>query len=355
MANSPGSATWTANIALSGLDTWLAHNGQTLYYQVTGMRDEAPVPNTGDSAIRSDPIGQSYSYVTAGAAYAGTLPSITGAQTDDAAATTSVLTEGLITGSAPITLPGAAFAGTMVAPTGAQADDNVYATGTGTTGLYVQVTGFDVPATATGIRSVTLNVIARETVATGSDPTLRLEWRTNTADTLTTGTDWTFAGTTEAPQSIDITGMRAWTVALVEGLEVRAVLRNTHDISVERVWLTVVTADPAGAQQGAAAEMAFTGVPDTALDTRVLQLRYLAVGDTFTIQVYDPSLNANTGGFTTRAGSTSACSGYTCYSYTLTANEYNAGNPRIKIIDATPTGTTQGTMTIDYARVWASA
>lgn len=90
----------------------------------------------------------------------------------------------------------------------------------------------------------------------------------------------------------------------------------------------------------------FTGVPSGVAYT--LEIRYNVTGDTFTVYVWDNSsqtfINRGTLNSTTTAV-------FTYVLETVLANEYNGGEPVIRFVDATPRGTTQGTLRIDYERI----
>ena len=90
----------------------------------------------------------------------------------------------------------------------------------------------------------------------------------------------------------------------------------------------------------------FTGVPSGTLHT--LELRYRVTGDAFSVQVYDGT------SYNTRGGALTAGSLAT-WSYIMTADEYNAGAPQVRFIDATPSGTSQGVLYLEYERIATTA
>jgi hypothetical protein len=157
---------------------------------------------------------------------------------------------------------------------------------------------------------------------------------------------------TDTTVSYDVTALRpgggSWTLTDIAGLQVqvRPMQQGGGQTAptwrVDRVWAEVTTQVYT---YSTSVRLDWTGVPTGVIQS--LELRYRATGDTFEVQVWDGAA------FATRGTPLNAATA-TTWTYTLTSAEYNGGAPRIRIIDATPTANTQGTLFLDYARVGTS-
>jgi hypothetical protein len=80
----------------------------------------------------------------------------------------------------------------------------------------------------------------------------------------------------------------------------------------------------------------------------VLELDYRATGETFRVEVWNPTLP--TPAFVPR-GTTLTATTSTAWSYTLTAAEFNGGVPRIRFVDLNAGNTVAGSLALDYVRL----
>ncbi len=149
----------------------------------------------------------------------------------------------------------------------------------------------------------------------------------------------------------DITNLRpeggSWTWTDIENLEVIVTaLKNTNpNRSFDLFWARADVGHEGSVTTYALdIENTFTNVPSAAQHD--LELRYQATGDTFTLQVWNPS----TSQWSTKSPTLSATS-LTTWSTTLSEAEYANGEPTLRFVDNTPNGETQGTLDIDYLRV----
>lgn len=166
------------------------------------------------------------------------------------------------------------------------------------------------------------------------------------------GTPQTFALTaSDASSTISIIADRSWTIADIASVSVRVTLPSTISGStaeIDHVFLVLTTSDTATAYRSEFF-LDFNSVTPSA--TEVVQLRYKTNGaDSFVVSVYDGAA------YRTCPGLLAAIS-YTVFSCAIDeATEHEATNPmvRLRIQDSTPTGTTRGTLLLDYARVSGS-
>ncbi len=321
--------------------TWALLGGHTLYLYVTGFQDSSG--NTGTTATSTQLIDGASTYSYGGTPAIGvgsvTTPSAARASCDAAAA---AFAEGFV--SAVSTFSGATTADSgALQPTRALGEDDVRAT-LDTQGEYVEVSGFNLPADATGIRTVLVGIEARFASGLGSAPQGRVDYRVG-GGTLSQGLA-TVLTSSDASYTRTLTDSRAWTVADVEALVVRAtnaVDTSTRNMEVDHIYIQITYATTSGAVRALTSTIDWSGVPAAA--THTMELRYTSAGDTFTLQLWDGSA------FNTRSFATSTCDAKTCASVLMTAGEYNGGAPRLRILDDTPAGATQGTLDLEYARV----
>lgn len=149
----------------------------------------------------------------------------------------------------------------------------------------------------------------------------------------------------DATYEASIIDDRAWTPANITNLAVSVTYPTDtgSDVQVDRVYL-VVTVTTSATTFTLEVDVAFAGVPN--VPTQVVQLRAKASGDTF--RVYAMA------GATERQCATIASATYQVATCTLQGSEYNSGSPVVRIRDATPAGTAQGRIDLDYARVSSS-
>lgn len=296
--------------------------------------------------------GITVTYLSGGSATAGTLTGLAGAQSASDAGAEATLAEGATNvpggtatatfsgtavASSSATNPSHALAGQLSGDTSDQravldADDD-----------YVQVSGFTLPASANGVSAVTIGFEGRKQSSGGSDPQVRLSYSVGGVTGATTATA-TLATTTDGHVTATVTADRAWTVAALASLAVRVEVTNnpSRDAGIDHVYATVQYSTAPTTVYALDARLDFASVP--AASGHQVQLRYRTTGDTFTVQVWDGST------YTTRGGTLSSTSA-AVWTYTLAAAEWNGGAPRLRIVDADPAGTTQGTVAIAYARV----
>lgn len=206
-------------------------------------------------------------------------------------------------------------------------------------GDWVEVDGFDVPAGATGIDSVSIGFEGRQEQP-GQDPDVSLRYTiggtagaTTLVQSLSNPGDQTFVE--------DVTSDRSWTVADVEAMVLRIEADDigNRDAEIDHMFVTIVYT-PAGSDLDV--EAGFSSVP---AGTHELQIRYTATTDTFDIQVWDGSAWNDRGDLTDTSLST--------FTHALTAAEYNGGSPQMRFVDQDSAGG-QATLEIEYARVSTS-
>jgi hypothetical protein len=154
----------------------------------------------------------------------------------------------------------------------------------------------------------------------------------------------------------DVTSARAWTWNDLNSLTIQA-QASTHDQAVQTwvdsMWVRV-TASGVGytldAQMGGFSPI---GTPPASPVQNVLEIRYEALAnDTFYVQVCQDNL-ATCGTWATR-GTPLASAGFFIWTWQLTSAEYNAGSPRVRLLDNNPLGSGVGKLGIDYMRVGSS-
>lgn len=175
-------------------------------------------------------------------------------------------------------------------------------------------------------------------------PTVTLSYRLSSATGATTLSTALTASDAQYTQSI--VGDRSWTVADLANLDVRVTYPSDSgsDVHVDQVYFTVTyTTTPT--TYTTQADLAFSAVVDQ--PTQVFQMRYKVTGDTFYVYAMTGSTERQCPGSLNSA----IFAVYTC---TLEGTEYNSGAPVLRIKDATTSGTTQGTVLVEYARMSSS-
>lgn len=150
--------------------------------------------------------------------------------------------------------------------------------------------------------------------------------------------------TTDTQYAVSIINDKGtWSLSDLSNLAVRVTYPtdSTSDVDVDQVYLALTyTTTPT--TFNTEAQVSFVNVPN--LDTQVFQMRYKVTGDTFL-------LYALTGGVERQCPGVLNAASYAVFTCTLTAAEYASGSPVLRIKDATPAGTTQGIVNIEYARM----
>ncbi|HLF16722.1 MAG TPA: type IV pilin N-terminal domain-containing protein [Candidatus Thermoplasmatota archaeon] len=341
--------TWQGTIADP---TWALQGGKTLQYYVAGQRDlgsnvQANTPNDVQSDL-VDATSQA-AYVGANAATTGTVTNFANAQSASDGNAEASLIEGVSANPTTLTLSGTSPTGSSgVANVGnALADDGNVAR-LDVLNDRLDVSGFTVPGGATGISSVTIGFEGKKRSGTSGDPQVTLSYLVSGVAGGTTRVVTLSSTATEQEFTQVVTGDRAWTVANVNAMTVH-ILRNSadsgfQDADVDHVYVIVTYTTNTYAMS---IEFTWSGVP--AGTTNALDLRYRTTTDTFNAQVCQDA-SPTCGTWTTR-GTTLNSASLTAWSYVLTAAEYNSGSPRVRFLDVTPTGTSQGSLFLEYARV----
>lgn len=338
--------TWQADIPDQG---WNGLSGDTLEYYVGGMTDLNG--NVGDSTVQQDAIQfvLVYTYVDSFTATSGTVSSFANAQSaSDSSAVATITEAGTAGGSTTATLDANAVDGlTSGWSNGANgfSSDDSRATSTNS-GARLQY-GLADPGVSSG--TITSVVIRAEVSISGYN---------NDAFTLYACFDGTCnAGSTvsgsgsDVVRSYDVTSARpgggSWSWSDINNLELRIdTVQNSGGGPPQdgtwRVDHAFAEVTYQGQTYDTDVRMDFSGVP-IGLGYQ-LELRYRTSGDTFNVQVWN-GLSWTTRGATLNSGTLDT------WSYSLTASEYQLGSPRVRFVDNTPAGTTQGSLELDYVRV----
>lgn len=151
-----------------------------------------------------------------------------------------------------------------------------------------------------------------------------------------------------ATYTVDITADRSWTPANISSLVFRvgyATPGTGATVQVDHMTVTgTQVATPTTYSLNARLDFAFGALAmGTASET--LQLRFLTNGaDAYNVSVLT--------GSTPRPCGTMAGTSYTVFSCALILpGEHNGGTPSIRITDLNPSGTSRGTLTLEYAKV----
>lgn len=342
----------------SGLVTgqsWNLFGGQTLQVYASGLEDT--LGNVGaDTAVQSEVIDAVtlIRYVT------GSTPAtaLDDAQDDNDLDAAVTFDEVGALGS-PGTGGPSKFSGNSQSTGGALNAANVLASDDAraeldTTNDNIEVSGFDLPASADSITALTIGYEGRKASSGGTSPTTRLDYKFS-AGTYQTGTSITEANTVDGDRTRSLCTTAAtcasggFTVAAVEGMSVRvySVAAGTRFAQIDHVFATVTYTTAAQTTYTLDVVLDFAGTSDGASET--LELRYKTDGDdTFEVEVWNEDLNAGAGGYTMVG--TLASTSFATFTHTLAPGEYNSGSPRIRITDVT-TGTTAGAIQVEFARV----
>jgi hypothetical protein len=147
--------------------------------------------------------------------------------------------------------------------------------------------------------------------------------------------------------TMDVTGDRAWTRAAIGQIVFRVNYGTGTGATVQVDHLSVtgtIVATPTTYSLNARLDFAF-GTLSMGTASETLQMRYHTNGvDSFNVTVLT--------GSTPRPCGTLASTTYTVFSCALILpGEHNSGTPSIRITDVNSSGTTRGTLSIEYARV----
>lgn len=283
-------------------------------------------------------------YVASASPTTGTVTALASAQSSTDVGAEALLTEGgtAVAGGSvgPLKLSGAvASTGGAIGPTSAQGSNDAWAE-LDTTGDSIEVSTFDLPSNTASITSITIGYEGHKDGNGGQDPTMRLDYKVGTGS-YDLGTTFTETSTTDVDRNRTLSG--TFTPSQVENLTVRLVLVTDENRNplIDHLFVRVAYVTSATTTYALDVAMDVTGVPSGL--SHELQVDYRVSGDTVRVQVWDGS------SFTTRATLTATTS--TTWTHTLTASEYNAGAPRIRFLDSTASGTTQGILRLDYVRV----
>jgi flagellin-like protein len=343
-----GGHQWRGTVPHAG--SWLADAaaGKTLHYHVAPVADLAG--NSAATETRRDLVDLvgTRTYPASFAATTGTLAAFASLQSDTDAGAEAVLAEGLVAGppatGGPTKFSGTtASTGSATSPNNALASDDVRAT-MGTTGGFLEVTGLDLPAGALTVTAVTIGFEGRKDATGGTDPTVRLDHRVG-AGAYVTGTNLAVTANADTDHVRALAG--PFTVADVEAMTVRLfhVTDTNRDVQVDHVFATVTYTTAGADQYQMSIQLDWAGVPAGAAHMLELRYRVTSPGDTFTLQVWN--------GATWRScpGSLDATTPTVRACPLVLPAEYLAGSPRVRLVDATPSGAAQGTLYLDSVRV----
>ncbi len=345
-----GGNQWSGTIPGPATNTWSSLVGQTLEYKVTGMTDANG--NAGDSAVQGDLVNLVFTYyapllytVTEGSLSAADFLKIQNAADSGqegiiseaaggSAGTDTQNTNGIVSSSG--------WAAATTAKLQSSNDD--YATNANSNPNYLQVRFGDPALSPNTITQVLLKAEVSITGFTNDG------WRQQACISTTCSTQSaTVTGfSSDSTITYDVTNQRpgggTWSWNDVISLENRITpIKNGGSDGTWRVdyaWIEVSHV-PTWTET---VQFDWPIVP--AGGTKQLEIRHHTAGDTFNVQVWDGSA------FNTR-GTTLDASSATLWSYTLTAGEGSAlgGAVRVRFVDVTPDGQTQGQLFLDYARV----
>ena len=352
----PGTHQWSKNIPHSG--SWLADAvaGRSLNYYVSPVSDD--VPNSGATAVRTDPVdlAATYTYVVSTSAVTGSVANLTKAQTA-ANGDVATLAEGAVTGSAGTGGP-TKFSGASAATGGALNQNNVLASDDSraemdTTNDYIEATGIDLPANAATITSLTIGYEGRKSASAGTNPTTRLDYKVGSG-AYSLGTSITESATTDTDRTRSLCATQAactsgsFTVANVEAMTVRVfhVTDTNRNPQIDHVFVTVSYITAAQTNYRMDIELEWSGLPTATYHN--VELVYRAETDTFNAYPWDYSTSNWRATPCTGTLSSATLVSYIC---TLTANEVSGGEARLRITDVTTSGLTQGKLYLDHARV----
>ncbi|HET6399045.1 MAG TPA: hypothetical protein VFH47_05775, partial [Candidatus Thermoplasmatota archaeon] len=338
-----GNNQWRATIPSH---PWSTLSGRILQYEFRNLVDRNGNTGTGGSTSDTIQTVASVHFPATFTATVGTVSNFANAQSASDGGAEATLAEGATTTSQTTS---AFNANTVVSstnwlnPTLGFASDNLFAT-TVASGSVLRY-GLADPTPGGTIQSVMLKAETSILGYSNDQFTLQgcLGGTCNAALTLpgspATGPD--------TITTYDITTLRpgggAWSWTDLNALEARilTVAQGAADGTwrVDRVWMEVTYTATVHSMN---VEFTWSGVP--AGGTKTLELRHRVSGDTFVVQVWDGAT------WNTRAPSLTGAS-LSIYQYQLTNAELNAGAPRVRFLDANPTGTAQGLLFLEYARI----
>jgi hypothetical protein len=336
-----GTSTWRGTIPSQ---SWGSNSGKTLEHYLTGQKDASGQTQTGVADVQSDVIQTiPPTYPSSSTATTGTVGSFANLQSASDSDAVATLAEGAsgAGGTATLAASGVSSAGSWSSASNGFASDNAYATTT-TNGATVAYTLADQSGSPGSITAVVLK--AEVSIVGFSNDGFTL--RACIAATCSTASARLTGAASDTTLSYTVTALRpgggswSWTDVNALVLQVASDRNSGTDGTwrIDRAWAEVTYA----ATQSMSIQLDFGTLPSGT--TQTLGLRYKTTGDTFSVQVWDGAA------WTTR-GSTLSAASLAQWSYVLTAAEQNGGTPRIRFVDATPTGTTQGVLSLEYARV----
>jgi hypothetical protein len=328
---------------------WGTQVNKTLQFYMGPLKDSKG--NTGDSVTRSDLIQSAavtYTYVLNANPVAGTVTNLADAQSATDGGLEALVKEKATTAPTTVTRHGSSTAtgGATNPSNGRGAPDDVWAR-LNSNNNNLRVLGF---AAGTGtIQSVRIGYEGHyryESSSVSVNDEFKLYYKIS-GSTGSTSSAFIPNLSTDAQRFLDITSDRAsWSWTDILNLEIwgeyaKVGAEDSIDFYIDSMWLETTSATTTYSTN---VELNITGVPSG--NPYTLELLYRTKFDTFRVEVFDP----NTATWNTR-GSTLTQTVATSWSYQLTVNEYAAGSPRIRIIDQTPAGTSQGEVYFDYVRV----
>lgn len=351
---SGGTSIWSGTIPNP---TWALHVGKTLEYYVQGQSDANG--NVGTTATQSDVVDllATYTYPTSNTITTGSVTAFANLQSASDAGAAANLAEGGTVGT-PTTQSfnsnGVVNANgwTSASGTNLAASDNVYATyatNNPSSSNDLQASLVNPVSTQGAITRVVLSAEVSLTSANNDGFQLQacLAGGSCTAYGTTGG-----GSVTDNTITYDVTAIRpgggswSWTdITNLEGV-VHLIQQGTRDGTwrVDRLWADVTFATTTYSMS---IRLDWTTVPSGLVQS--LDLRHSVVGDTYNVQVCTWVLGSCTT-WNTR-GSTLTATSLTTWSYTLLASELSGNKVAVRFIDATPSGTVQGNLNLDYARV----
>lgn len=335
---------WSASIAAPG-GSWALHAGQVLHYHLAPVTDLKG--NTGQSGTRSDLVDAAFihTYVGPFTVTRGSVEDPGSARSATDGGAEAALDEGTRT-TAPGTGSGA-FSGSAATavgpsnPTAALTSDDVRVV-LDATGEHVQVSGFDLPPSATGVSAITVAFEGRKNQGGGTNPTGVLSYNFGAGSGPTTQTVQV-SQTTDTTFTQVVTADRLWTVQDVESMRVRVAASSigNRNLEVDHISITVVYLT-GGTTYTMEIRADWSDVPPGA--SHQVQLGYRTAVESFQVQAFNGATWRTCPG--TLASATPAT--FTC---DLAGDEHLAGSPRIRFVDVDPAGTSEGSIFLDYARV----
>lgn len=345
---------WTGAIPAAA---WASKAGQTLEYEFRGMKDMGG--NVGTSSRQTDLVDlvAVMDYVGSHTAIAGTVTNFANAQTASDSAAVAELTE-VATPGTNLNLAATATvsSGGWSNPGNGFASDNLYAT-TNSDQSTIRYALADPAGTGT-ITQVLLKLEQSISIAAPNDQwTLQACFNAaylGGACSAASAPITASGSSAETTISYNVTNLRpgggSWTWTDITNLELLA--KSSRVGTTDGTWRIDQALVTVGAVASHRLDVRFdwTGVPAGAAGTHILQISQSVSADTFNLQVW----NWATSTFVNRGTLSSPT--LATFSYTLTPNEYNSGTGavRIQFTDATPSGTSQGVLRVDYARVTTS-